>query len=242
MGAVLEPKDHAIIKRTRPVPDQAFSDLREWHRQALKYEETKHPTDRPKDRQLLTGWREWPRGLLEEPTILPSGLIRLALKKPKERGEVTTRDLSAAWFFTNKVHCIVGGRLSIEPHGKRGAWYYPRTHGLPGLTLDGKRRRFYVMRLIAGTPAGLLTREPADFHVLGRAEIKAAGQQPKKGDHAKIGRALATRYTLDALREAIERGEPLPTGVDESLIAQMLEDGYRLLDELPADEMEEAAE
>lgn len=173
---------------------------------------------------------------------MPSGLIRLTLKKPREPGEVTTRDVPAAWLFTTKVHCIVGGRVSIEPHGKGGTQYYPRTHGLPGHTLDGKHRRFYVMRVIAGTMAGFLTREPADFHVLGRAAIAAAGQQPKKGHHAKIGRAEATTYTLDALREAIERGDPLPAGVDEKLIAQLLEDGYRLLDELPADKTAEAAE
>lgn len=238
----LNQKDHAITKRTKPVPDQAFSDLREWYREALKYEETKQPADTPNHRLLLTGWREWPRGLLEEPTILPSGLIRLTLRKPREPGEVTTRDVPAAWLFTNKVHCIVGGRLSIEPHGKEGTQYYPRTHGLPGLTLDGKRRRFYVMRVIAGTKAGFVTREPADFHVLGRADIKAARRQPKKGDHAKIGRVEATKYTLDALREAIERGDRLPAQVDEKLIGQMLEDGYRLLDELPADKTEEAAE
>jgi len=107
---------------------------------------------------------------------------------------------------------------------------------------DGKLRRFYVMRVIAGTEAGFLTREPADFHVLGSAEIKAARGKPKKGDHAKIGRAEATKYTLDALREVITQGYPLPAGVNESLIAQMLEDGYRLLDKLPTSETAEAAE
>ena len=231
-----------ITNQTQPISDVAFSDLHEWHRQALKFEATAQPDDRPNHRLLFTGWREWPRGLLKEPTILPSGLLRLTLRKPRESGEVTTRDVPAAWLFVNKVHCIVGGRVSIEPHGKGGTQYYPRTHGLPGRTPDGKLRRFYVMRVIAGTEAGFLTREPADFHVLGSAEIKAARGKPKKGDHAKIGRAEATKYTLDALREVITQGYPLPAGVNESLIAQMLEDGYRLLDKLPTSETAEAAE
>ena len=215
-----------MSKHYRVISEPAFEGLRSWHAQALKYEHnpTQHPL--PDYRLLLLDWSEWPRGLTAEPTLQSSGLLRLWFNKPSGEAELTHRDVSPPELFLARVHAVAGGRMDVEPHGVGGGIWYLRLT-LPGRRKDGSKRRFYILRAAARTEQGLLTREPKDFHKLDPASIDDARGQPKMGAHAKIGWREAGEFTIDALREAKGRGEQLPSGLDEALVRQWLDDWPR---------------
>jgi hypothetical protein len=212
--------------------EHVAADLLTWHRQALQFEKTGSAGERPDHRLLLSGW---PTGVVPELKRSPgsSAFIRLTLKKPK--AGFTIRDIDPETAFVLKVHLIVGGRLSLEAHGAPANYYYTRLM-LPGRRPDGKRRRCYWSRLIVGTDIGHLTKENPDFHDCRRSAAGQLREQLEDGAVAKFGRKEATEWTLEAVREAIERGEGLPADLTESDVARLLKDGYRLLDAVPLGE------
>ncbi len=167
--------------------------------------------------------------------VSPGGstFVEVTLNKPKDEGP-TTRYIDPEMLFVVRVHLSPGGSIAIDRSGPQLDYYYTRLW-LPKGT-DGKTRGPYLSRLVVGTEVGYLTRESANFHDLRRASLGPVRLQTEEGSGAKIGREHATQWTRKAVSEAIERGDHMPAGLDESLVAQWLEDGYRLLDKVPLGE------
>ena len=233
-----KPKEYAIPTNIKWMPEEAFQNLCKWHGRALQHEKSGLPADQPDHGLLLSVLpRMATQGTLEGTPHGPA--IRETFYKPKKEG-TTQRLYDPAAVFVFGTHLVAGGGrgLALRAFGSKDHYYY-----YPRLYLPGRNHSVYGIRLIVNAKVGRLTREyREDFHDHCRSALGGIMRQTDPRQPAAfIGRELAAGWTLDAVREAMARGDTPPAGLTEALIRQMLADGYRFLDAIPLGEAGEPA-
>lgn len=231
------PEAGSVPARSTRAPASAFVKILQWMAQATKFAATGLETDEPNDGLLLEALDEWSIGFVGRPEVMRTSrrtVVRVTFRKPRGEGP-TTRVFNPALLAFSMLLCAPGGRLSLEPHGLTGGYYYVRLR-IHGSRPDGQKRRTYLLRLAADTPPDRKTKEPKNFRSTLRQDLATYEQDPDSES------SLALYSTAEAKQDSVNRWRelhaerpgvlPAPT-IDADGFSTLLDLAHYLLSRVP---------